>query len=91
MVPRWLLRATSSYFELLRAVYYELGREVWPGAGMGAALARSAVDSAWMISRTTSVQPPQHAPAPHACATSRAVMAPPRTALRMVRSEIPLQ
>lgn len=58
---------------------------------MGSPLVRSAVVSAWMISRTTSVQPPQQAPAPQAEATSRAVAAPLRTALRMVRSETPLQ
>ena len=72
---------------------YEVGRAVCPGAEFSIAdpSSRSAVASAWMISRTTSEQPPQQAPAPHACATWLAVLAPRRIALRMVRSEIPLQ
>jgi hypothetical protein len=72
---------------------YEVGRALCPGAEFGIedASSRSAVASAWMISRTASEQPPQQAPAPHACATWLAVLAPRRITLRMVRSEIPLQ
>lgn len=64
----------------------------------GRAIKSEAADLSWplsasarMISRTVSMQPPQQVAAPVRMATSLAVPAPLRTALRIARSETPLQ
>ena len=56
-----------------------------------ATFSRALLASARMISFTVSTQPPQQVPAPVRIPTSDALLAPLRTALRIARSETPLQ